>query len=433
MNFPYRAGATSVACRSLRRFTCVAIFALATMQDVRAASPSLPPELTLADALQATAQHNPQLRAFDFDLLAGEGRRVQAGLRRNPELGLEFENFAGSGDVSGSEALETTLTLSQLIELGGKRTRRIALAESETEVVRADHAIRRLDVLAEVTRRFVRLVADQEQLALQRRSTDLNEQFFNAVSVRVRAARSPIAEQTRAQIALARARLESARAERTLESSRRALAAMWGAPKPDFEKARADLEQRPALADFDSLAERLAANPLIARYLSEQRLRESELQLARAERRSDLTVAGGIRRFEQGGDHAFVMSFSAPLTLFNRNEGSIREAQARLDKLALERESALIDANAELFGLYQDLEQARVVAQALRSELIPSAREALAQTEYGYDRGRFSYLEVAEAQRELVEFERARIEAAARFHLLLAEIERLTGEPLAAH
>lgn len=433
MNSQLCAGARPVATGPMiRKFACVAVAALAISLSIAAAPASLPADVTLADALRATAQHNPELRAQEFDLSAGEGRRVQAGLRPNPELGLEVEDFAGSGAASGSDALETTLTLSKLIELGSKRDRRVEVVGSELELTRTEHAIRRLDVFAEVSRRFIRLVADQDQLAIARRSTELSERFFNAVSTRVQAARSPLAEQNRAAISLARARLEAANAERTLESSRRSLAAMWGASKPEFAGARADLQQRPAVADFDSLAERLTTNPAIARYLSEGRLRESELQLARANRRSDVTIAGGLRRFEQGGDHAFVLSFSSPLPFSNRNQGTIRETRARLSKVALDRESALINATAELFAFYQELQQARMEAEVLQAEMIPRAEEALTQTEYGYERGRFSYLEVAEAQRELAELQRSRIEAAANYHLFLTEIERLTGESLAA-
>src|SRR5688572_9039569 len=251
MNCQLHASARPVATGlMIPKLACGAMIALAISLPIAAAPPSLPPELTLADALRATAQHNPELGAQGFELSAGEGRRVQAGLRPNPELDLELEDFAGSGAASGSDALETTLTLSQLIELADKRDRRVEVADSELEVMRAEHAIRRLDVLAEVAKRFIRLVADQDQLAISRRSTELSQRFFNAVSARVQAARSPLAEQNRAAIALARARLEVANAERTLESSRRGLAAMWGASKPEFERAQADLQQRPAVTDF---------------------------------------------------------------------------------------------------------------------------------------------------------------------------------------
>ncbi|MEX2150142.1 MAG: TolC family protein [Steroidobacteraceae bacterium] len=387
-------------------------------------------ELTLADALRAASANNPALRGVPFELQALEGRRRQAGARPNPELELELENFAGSGDLSGTDALESTLALSQLIELGGKRDARTALATSEYDRFQSNLGIRRLDVQAEVARRFLAVVSDQERLSLAQRTGELAAEVHSGVQKRVEAARSPLAEASRANIARARADLDVTDAERRLESSRHALAASWGASKPDFGSARADLQQFPVVAAFDVLAENLEQNPDQLRFLSEQRLREAEIRLARATRTPDITLGAGVRRFEETGDNAFVLSFSVPLPVANRNAGAIAESQARLGLLPYEREAALLEVRTRLFAFYQKLEQARTVATALDTELVPQAQAALALTRDGFDRGRFSYLEVAAAQRELLDLELARIEVAADFHLLLIEIERLTSQPL---
>ena len=68
--------------------------------------------------------------------------------------------------------------------------------------------------------------------------------------------------------------------------------------------------------------------------------------------------------------------------------------------------------------------------ETLRAAALPQAQQALDQTQFGYDRGRFSYLELATAQQELLNLRASVIEAAADYHLTLAEIERLTGEPV---
>src|SRR5262245_33257394 len=85
-------------------------------------------ELTLARAIEAALLNNPDLHASAYELSAAQARIVQAGLRPNPELGVELENFAGSGALQGVDALETTLSLSQVVELGGKRTLRRSVA-----------------------------------------------------------------------------------------------------------------------------------------------------------------------------------------------------------------------------------------------------------------------------------------------------------------
>lgn len=394
------------------------------------AADTAPAGLTLADALQAASANNPALRGAPFELQALEGRRRQAAARPNPELELELENFAGSGSFSATDALETTLALSQLIEFGGKRDARVSLASSEYDLLRAEQDVRRLDLQAEVARRFLAVVSNQERLALARRTAELATDVHAGIQKRVEAARSPVAEASRADIARIRAGLDVADAERRLESSRRALAATWGAAEPDFGLARADLQQLPGVGEFGALAERLEQNPDQLRFLGEQRLREAELRLAQATKTPDFTIGAGVRRFEETGDNALVLSFSVPLPVANRNAGAIAESQARIAALPYERDAALLEVRTRLFALYQELGQARGAATTLDAELVPRASEALAQTRAGFDRGRFSYLEVAEAQRELLDLELARIDVAASFHLALIEIERLTRQPL---
>src|SRR5689334_20542601 len=77
--------------------------------------------ITLAQALDAALASNPELAASRYELNAAQARIVQAGKRLNPELTLELENFAGGGANQGTDSLETTLSFSQVVELGGKR------------------------------------------------------------------------------------------------------------------------------------------------------------------------------------------------------------------------------------------------------------------------------------------------------------------------
>ena len=164
--------------------------------------------------------------------------------------------------------------------------------------------------------------------------------------------------------------MPNARSKPHVEASRRRGVSRARSSRP---LARTYIACRPT-EDFETLAARVALNPDLARYLSEQRLRDSELRLAREARRSDLTVAAGVRRFEETGDNALVLSFSVPLALADRNQGAIAESRARLDKVAVEREAALLDAQTRLFEFYQELLQARAEVEALQALLIPQGK-----------------------------------------------------------
>src|SRR5262245_59005623 len=88
-------------------------------------------ELTLREVVALTTERSPQLRAFAFE---SEVVRQQSAARAtSPPIALEgqLENFAGTGDASGTSALEATLQLSKVFELGGKAGLRGALGDAE--------------------------------------------------------------------------------------------------------------------------------------------------------------------------------------------------------------------------------------------------------------------------------------------------------------
>ncbi|MGE0114976.1 MAG: TolC family protein [Steroidobacteraceae bacterium] len=384
-------------------------------------------ELSLRHAIDAALTHNPDLTVSSYELKVAEARVTQAGLRPNPQASVEFENFIGTGETSGIKSLETTLSLSQTIELGGKRGFRVSTAALGGELTGVVRQAQQLDVLAEVTRRFIDVVSAQQAVSLAQRATGLTEQSLAAITARVAAARTPLAEQSRATIAVTRARIEQQQAEKTLQGKRRALAALWGGRTAAFSSASAELFTLPTVQPFETLSARLQGNPDFLRFATEARLRDAEWRLAQSQAKPNLNVGIGIRRFEATDDAALVAGFSIDLPVFNRNQGVIREAEVRREQLRVQSQAALIRAEATLFGLYQELLSARASVETLRTDAIPQAEAALLQTQDGYERGRFSYLELAAAQQELLGLQGTAIEAAADYHRFLAEIERLTN------
>ncbi len=389
-------------------------------------------ELTLARALDAALRSNPHLLASAYELNAAQARIVQAGLRPNPQLAAELENFVGSGGYRQVDALETTLSLSQVVELGSKRVLRRSVAESELDTVTLEQRARELDVLAEVTRRFIDAVAAQERVRFESEAVALAQQTLDAIAHRVQAGRSPEAERSRARIAVTRAELEHRSAQGELRGARYVLASSWGSAEPAFTSARADLFDLRRVESFPALIQQLERSPELLIFVSEARLREAELRLAQAQARPDLNLSLGVRRFEASNDAALVAGFSLPLPISNRNQGAIREAHVRMSQNEALRVAALVRARASLVGIYQEMDSARVRVDTLRNDALPLAQQALEQTRAGYERGRFSFLELATAQQELLALRAAVIDAAADYHRMLAEIERLTSAPLIA-
>ena len=396
------------------------------------AQPTVNPdgEITLADAIDAALRSNPDLLASAYEMNAAQARIVQARLRPNPELGVELENFAGRGALRGVDGLETTLSLSQVIEMGDKRQLRTSAARADLDLITIEQRAKELDVLAEVTRRFIDVVAAQERARFATEATGLAERTLSAIGTRVDAGRSPEAERSRARIAVTRAQVEQRQAQSELRSARYALSALWGSPEPAFTGSRADLFDLRAVQPFASLMQRLEESPDFIRFASESRLREAELRLARAQARPNLGLRLGVRRLEESSDSALVAGFSMPLGVNDRHQGAIQEAKVRLTQSDAQRDAARVRARASLFSLYQEMNAARERVDIVRNEAIPQAQQAVDQTASGYERGRFSFLELVSVQEELLALRAAAIDAAADYHRLRAEIERLTSEPL---
>lgn len=387
-------------------------------------------ELTLDQAVGAALAHNPDLIASSYELRVADARIEQAKLRLNPELSVGLDNLGISGTAHGTDVLASTLSLSQVIEMGGKRAYRTDVATIERDTAEIEQQAQQLDVLAEVDRRFITVVAAQERLVVVQSARELSQRTLATITARVQAARSPEAEQSRARIALTRASVEEVQAGSELRSARVALAALWGGQEPAFTVAKADLYTLDDVKPFEVLVAQLERNPDFVRFASEARLRDAELRLEQAQARPNFTFTAGVGRFNETHNTGLILGFSVPLPVFNRNQGAIHEARVRRVQTDTQRQAAFLRARAAIYSLYQELLVSRKRLETLHTEALPQAQAALDQTRYGYDRGRFSYLELATAQQELLELRSAIITAAADYHRVLTEIERLTGAPL---
>ena len=413
---------------NLKNIIWVVVFSLVSplIQAQEAASEPAKP-LTLASAIALSLSANPELAAYNYDLRASEALRIRAGYFPNPIADIEVENIPGSGNRSGADTAETTLRLSQVIELGGKRSRRMAEARLSGSLAAWDYETRRLNVLANTTQRFIEVVAAQERLALAEEATKLAEGELGIVSERVKAARNSIVEQKRAEIAVARAKLEREHADHFLLSARRSLAANWGSETPVFTKARADYFATRRIEAFSSLIARVGSNPDLARFATEARLREAQLALARTRAVPDVTVSAGIRQFADENEWAGVFGVAVPLPFFDRGQADIYEALQRQGKTEALGQAIRVAIATRLFGMYQELRHSVTELNVMAKEILPAANDVLRETEEGYRLGRLSYLELSDARRSLIELRRQNIETALIYHTSQAEIDRLIG------
>ena len=401
-------------------------------QPSETAAPMIEPTgaLTLREALALALTESPELAPFSWQARADEARILQAGLRPNPVLGLQVEDVLGTGKFSAGQETQITLQLSQVIELGGKRAARKEAVSQARGITRTEYELKRVEVLGDVTQRFIQVVANQHTLDLALTNHQLAEDALRTVLERAKAGKASALEESKAQVALARGDLLVEGARHELNAARKKLAAGWRSRQPRFERAEADLFVRKPVRDFEDFAGRISVSPDILRWVSEKKLREAEIKLADARRVPNVTVGGGLRHLQGFDDQALVFGFSMPLQLFDRNQGGSAEARALLGRTEEEQKAAEFRLGMVLLGLYEEMVHDSHIMDAVEKQILPRTEEALAISTDGFAQGRFSYLEVLDAQRTIFDVKHEYIRAATSYHQFLAEVERLIGQPI---
>lgn len=408
-------------------------FALAILLSCACAAADEAPSLSLRAAIDATLAQNPQLVSYELRHQALAGEQQTAALRPALQVSGEAENLAGSSTYKGTDSTEFTLALSSIIELGDKRDARLGVVTQRQLQLAGQRRIAELDLLAEVTRRFINTAAAQQQLELQRSSLALAGDTVKAIKQRTDAGNTPSAELARAQANQTRQSIALQQAELAFTSAKFKLAALWSSDAPGFSNVSADLLKIPPTASLNDLLAGLPNNPDIALFASEARLRDAELRLAQSKAKADLEWTAGVRQLQASGDQALVLGLKVPLAGERRAAGEIATARANQQLVESEREVALRQLRAQLVGLYQEREGTRFEVNGLREQVIPQLKQALASTRTAFNNGRYGYLELASAQQELLQAEAALIAATAKTHQLQTEIERLSGSALMPH
>ena len=389
---------------------------VAAPRKAEAASP-----LTLSAALEMAVAVNPELAAARRELEAIEATVIQARTRPNPELATLVED-------TRSATRTTTLQLNQPIELGGKRAARIDAAERGRDAARAELRGKGAEIRAAVTAAFYDTLVAQERQRLARSSVELAQRATDVARRRVLAGKVSPIEETKARVAESGVRVELQLAESELATARKRLAGLWGDAAPRFERVDGDTQAVPPPLARADLERRLDAAPNLLRARIEVDRRLALAEIERSRRIPDLTVSLGAKRNNELGRDQALLGVSIPIPLFDRNQGNLLEALRRADKARDELAATEVRLSNELAQAIERLSTARTELDLLGRDILPGAESAHAAVLKGFELGKFSFLEVLDAQRTLFAAKAQNLRAQAEAHRAAADIERILGD-----
>ncbi|WP_448131020.1 TolC family protein [Stenotrophomonas rhizophila] len=412
------------------RLAALAAIAFVPCVYAQGTTPAVP--LTLDDAIARVAQYHPDLRLAEAQRPVWEARRDAAGLPPPLTLGVELENALGTGDSRGFDAAEATVTLAGVLERGGKLDARRAVAQANLDSLAPQRETARLDLMAEVARRYLAVTDARLQLRIAETDIEQRRRAVAAARLRLQAGASPESVLMTAQAMLAQAELDRDRAKQMDQSARAALSALWRQRDPGFDVVSGDPMQLPALQDFAVLADELQRTPELAVLAGERRIREAQVQLARTQARPDVSWQVGVRNSRDTRDTSLVAGFSLPLGSVRRAAPEIRAAEAELALNSVERDARALQLYATLAEAHGRYLTSRLEVTRMGRDVLPQLQRAENAAEKAWRAGAISYMEWAQLQAMRIDARQRQLEAAIAAQTALIEIQRLTGQSMVA-
>jgi cobalt-zinc-cadmium efflux system outer membrane protein len=409
---------------TLRYLTLIAgVVAIVPMSPVLAQSAPQGTVLTLDEAITQAQASSPTTAVTTAGLQAADAQRRVARLRPNPSVEAMTENVAGTGIYNGLRSAETTVGLSVPIELGGKRSARIAVAEAQGGRAQLEATIAAADLRLRVIQAYNEAAAAGQRATIAREQVGIANEVLRGARVRVRAGSASPLEEQRADVARINAEGAAERAQRNADVTLANLGRLVGTPVMAVDQAWfSHLPGIGPVVPVDSTSTLTAA---AAR--ADLATADAQVRLARSQRVPDIAISASARRLEMTNDTAAVFGLSVPLPLFNNGRAAVDLAAAQRSQSDALRRVATLNAEQEIAGAQADVSNAATSARNATGPALAAAAEAARIARIGYREGKFGQLDLLEAERTLAETRAAAIDALAAYHDAQARLERLTA------
>ncbi len=403
---------------------------LLTATIARAQPPASAP-VTITQAVTEAVDHNLSLIAERYNVTLADAAVITAGLRPNPVVTVNTMLPDSILVDSGVAVREGVVRTDVVLERGSKRERRIeqaTLARSVAELQLLETTRKLvLDVetaYADVQLAKLNLALAQENLAA----------FNNVVAVNVERVRTG----DLAQVELERSRLAALQFQNDVEQqtakltvARTRLEALLGRRPTASIDVTDELRHDTGALDVTTLRTRaLDMRPDVRAARTDQARSVADLRLQLANAKIDYTVSGEYHRQQGGGlvGNDYGIYVSAPLPIFNRNQGEVARARTQEDQLQAKTRALEADIAADLDAAFAEYTSARTIVERIERDMLNQARDVRTTMEYSYRRGEASLVEFLDAVRAFNDTMRSYNEARADYARSLYTLDAISGK-----
>lgn len=387
--------------------------------------------LTLEQAWSQVEHRNPGIDAARAGLGVARGQQTQAGLLPNPTFTTVQGNVPGLGRYSDNPNASSTYVISQLIETGSKRKSRSDVADAQYQESQAVYQASSAELFSQTVQLFLGVAEAEAKLGLSNRGVSLNQKTIKTIKQRLDAGRTSALDLHAARIALSDQQLMRASIKSELISSRFALAGLWNGAESEVQTIKLPSYKNMPLYPLPFYLQKSDKNWGLKAVKQSGRVAKAEVQLANSNRYPDVTVGVGVEHFFENSQpkshNAAIVELSVPIPVFNRNQGNVVVASENYRKSLDHARNQELSLQANIVRAYQVAAQAKLQLNTLRNSILPQAVSTLKLARYGYEQGKFSYLDLLSAQQKYIDAQMREVSARFEYYRAWYALQIMTG------
>jgi outer membrane protein, heavy metal efflux system len=401
---------------------CVGLSLFVSLVSASAAAQSQAPgSLTLQGATERAFAANPTLAAARLGRAISLAGRAVAAERLNPEATVEI----------AKETPKQAYGVAVPLELGGKRSKRIAVSDATIRASEAELAATMAQVRNDVRRAYFELLVANARLTVLRELRDLSQRARDTAQTRFENGDVPRLEVLQAELALNAAQNEATSAEGVVVAATATFNALLGLPLDMIHQLSTAIDAGgPTVTNAVlELARRESTElAVLDRRLEEQRAR---LTLAHALRAPDLLPTATLTHdAEPEFTWGWRGGVAITLPLFTTHKAGVAVEEATLAQIAAQRQAAQLRIEGAVSAAAVTAEAHRLAYVRYRDVILPQAQEVEQLAQDAYSLGQTGIAALLQALQSSRDVRLRSLDAVSQFQTALADLERAIGAPL---
>jgi len=387
--------------------------------------------ITLAEAVEIFLRQNLQLVAARYDIETADAEKLTARLRPNPQLTVGLSDLPLN--LSGPLIKEQTYSygISHTIELGGKRSKRIGVADANSDLARGQFQMVVWQLTNDVKRKFYTVVLNQSLLNLARENEATFEEIVKHTTELVNAGEISGLDLERVEVEKLKFDTDLANSERDYEVALRDLRFVLGG---DYRAMEIDvtgtIDYQAYQFSFTELRDKaLAERPDLKAAQLGEKAADANIRLQNAHRIPDLTLGGGVDQVPSGTS-TYTFGVGVTLPVWDRNQGE--RAKALIAKKQAQNQTQLV-TNQVLSDVDKAMvafEMQRRRVDLYRSGVVTKVNDIQRLTEVALRAGESSTLELLDAIRTRRDTLAGFYQTLFDYQMSLLDVELATATPL---